>query len=132
MKSEHQSNNMTRDCETYRKRLQAELKTFQDRVNRARQELLLDFEPDDDAGVAARSAYREATMGNLERDLQTIIEIERALSRLDDGEYATCVACRSRIPVARLKAIPWTRTCVECAGRRTTFGTFRLNPTLAH
>lgn len=132
MKSEHQSNNKTRDCETYRKRLQAELKAFQDRVNRARQELPLDFEPDDDAGVAARSAYREATMGKLERDLQTIIEIERALSRLDDGEYATCVACRSRIPDARLKAIPWTRTCVECAGRRATFGTFRLNPNLAH
>jgi RNA polymerase-binding transcription factor DksA len=134
MKSEHQSNKMTRDCETYRKRLQAELRTFQDRVNRARQELPLDFEPDDDAGVAARSAYREATMGKLERDLQTIIEIERALSRLDDGEYATCVACQSRIPDARLKAIPWTRTCVECAGRRATFvnGTFRLNPNLAH
>jgi hypothetical protein len=52
------------------------------------------------------SAYREVTMGKLERDLQTLVEIERALLRMDEGRHATCVGCQSRILDACLKAIP--------------------------
>ena len=117
----------------HRKRLQLELKNYQERVDRARRELQTETDPDDDAGIASRNTYREATMGKLERDLQTIIEIERAIHRLDEGEYAICIGCESRIPEVRLKAIPWTRTCVECAGRRSNVanGLFRLNPNLA-
>jgi RNA polymerase-binding transcription factor DksA len=123
----------THDFEIFRKRLMDELKSYQDRVNRARQELPVDSDPEDDAGVASRSAYREVTMGKLERDVQTIVEIERALSRLDAGQYATCVGCQSRIPDARLRAIPWTRTCIQCAGRSLQFASprFLLNPNLA-
>jgi RNA polymerase-binding transcription factor DksA len=56
------------------------------------------------------------------------------LRRLDGGQYATCVGCQSRIPDARLKAIPWTRTCIECAsGRSSRFGpSLRLTPDPAH
>jgi RNA polymerase-binding transcription factor DksA len=127
-------NENKRDFGAFRTRLLAELQTHQDRVNRARNELPVDSDPDDDAGVASRSAYREVTMGKLERDLQTIVEIERALRRLDGGQYATCVGCQSRIPDARLKAIPWTRTCIECAGRSAHFAgsSFRLTPNPAH
>jgi RNA polymerase-binding transcription factor DksA len=136
MKSESRSNKSEgrRDFEAFRKRLLAELQIHQDRVDRARNELPVDSDPDDDAGVASRSAYREVTMGKLERDLQTIVEIERALRRLDERQYATCVGCQSRIPDARLKAIPWTRTCIECAGRSNHFAgpTLRLTPTPAH
>jgi DnaK suppressor protein len=123
-----------RDFEVFRKRLLAELQTHQQRVDRARNELPVDSDPDDDAGIASRSAYREVTMGKLERDLQTIVEIERALRRLDDGEYAICVGCRSRILDARLKAIPWTRTCIACAGGSSHFAgpSFKHAPESAH
>jgi DnaK suppressor protein len=123
-----------RDFEVFRKRLLAELQIHQQRVDRARNELPVDSDPDDDAGLASRSAYREVTMGKLERDLQTIVEIERALRRLDEGLYTTCVGCQSHIPDARLKAIPWTRTCIACAGRSNQFAgpTFRLTPDPAH
>ena len=123
-----------REFEGFRKRLLAELEIHKQRVDRARNELPVDSDPDDDAGIASRSAYREVTMGKLERDLQTIVEIERALRRLDEGQYATCVGCQSRIPDIRLKAIPWTRTCVACAGRSNPFAgpPFRLTPNPAH
>jgi DnaK suppressor protein len=122
-----------RNTEVFRNRLLAELKTHQDRVERARRELPVDSDPDDDAGVASRSAYREVTMSKLERDLQTIIEIERALLRLDAGGYATCVACQLPIAYARLNALPWTRTCIQCAGRGSNFaGPFHLTPNPAH
>jgi DnaK suppressor protein len=136
MKTETQAKkiDLSRDFEVFRKRLLAELKNYQDRVERARQELPVDSDPDDEAGIASRSAYREVTMGKLERDLQTIVEIERALRRIDEGQYATCVACQSRIPDARLKALPWTRTCVQCAGRGSHFAgpALHLNAKLAH
>jgi DnaK suppressor protein len=136
MKTEsHSKRESNQESETFRRRLLAELQTHQERVNRARNELALDSDPEDDAGVASRSAYREATMGKLERDLQTIVEIERALRRLEEGHYTTCVGCESRIPEPRLKAIPWTRTCIECAsGRSKQFGPSSLNfsPTPAH
>ena len=127
-------NESKRDYEVFRKRLLAELQIHQQRVDRARNELPVDSDPADDAGVASRSAYREVTMGKLERDLQTIIEIERALRRLDEGQYAICVGCQSRIPDARLKAIPWTRTCIECAGRSNRFAgsALSLTPDPAH
>lgn len=136
MKSTKPSKNSEnkRDFETFRKRLLAELQNHQERVDRARNELPVDSEPDDDAGVASRNAYREATMGKLQRDLQTIVEIERALHRIEEGEYATCVACQSRIADARLKALPWTRTCIECAGRSNHYAgsSFTLTPKPAH
>jgi len=136
MKTEtnHHKGESKRDFEVFRKRLLAELQIHQQRVDRARNELPVDSDPDDDAGVASRSAYREVTMGKLERDLQTIVEIERALRRLADGLYTTCVGCQSHIPGARLKAIPWTRTCIACAGRSKQFAgaTFRLTPDPAH
>jgi RNA polymerase-binding transcription factor DksA len=131
MKTEtHPHKGESKHFEVFRKRLLAELQIHQQRVDRARNELPVDSDPDDDAGVASRSAYREVTMGKLERDLQTIIEIERALQRLNEGQYATCVGCQSRIPDARLKAIPWTRTCIACAGRSNPFAghPFRLTP----
>jgi RNA polymerase-binding transcription factor DksA len=122
----------TRNLEVFRKRLLTELKTHQDRVDRARRELPVDSDPDDNPGVASRSAYREVTMGKLERDLQTIIDIERALRRIDAGEYATCVACQLPIADARLNALPWTRTCIQCAGRGSNCGPFQLTPNPAH
>jgi RNA polymerase-binding protein DksA len=124
-----------RDFEGFRKRLLAELENYKNRVDRSRRELPIEAEPDDDAGLASRSTYREATMGKLERDLQAINEIERALKRIDAGDYATCVACEEPIADARLKALPWTRTCIACAsGRNNQSGSTLLNlkANLAH
>jgi uncharacterized protein (TIGR00251 family) len=59
-----------------------------------------------------------------ERDLalsasarQTVDEIERALARIADGTYGSCVTCGDRIPVARLEVIPWADQCVKCKSR---------------
>lgn len=42
-------------------------------------------------------------------------QIDRALLRIDAGEYAQCTVCGEDIPPARLKALPTTGLCVECA-----------------
>ena len=41
--------------------------------------------------------------------------IEWALVRLKKGNYGSCVACGNTISRARLKAVPWTDRCRDCA-----------------
>jgi DnaK suppressor protein len=48
----------------------------------------------------------------------TVVEIDRALQTLSDGTYGTCDVCGARIPLARLRAIPWATRCVACQERR--------------
>jgi RNA polymerase-binding protein DksA len=59
-----------------------------------------------------------------ERDLmlsatarQAVEEIDQALARIADGTYGLCIPAGRRIPVARLEAIPWAETCVDCKQR---------------
>lgn len=42
-------------------------------------------------------------------------QIGRALQRIDSGEYASCTSCGEDIPPARLRALPTTSLCVDCA-----------------
>jgi len=46
---------------------------------------------------------------------EEIRRIQRALSRIDAGDYGMCATCGSDIGAARLKALPTTSQCVECA-----------------
>ena len=41
--------------------------------------------------------------------------INRALQRIDSGEYFSCSACGENIPEARLESLPFTTCCVNCA-----------------
>lgn len=42
-------------------------------------------------------------------------KLERALTKLEEGNYGTCVKCGDPIPFGRLKFMPWTTKCVKCA-----------------
>lgn len=44
-----------------------------------------------------------------------LAQIDRALERIERGEYAICSACGDTIPLARLRAVPYTDRCVDCA-----------------
>ena len=45
---------------------------------------------------------------------ETLASIERALYRLADGTYGTCVVCGADISVARLDQNPAVETCASC------------------
>jgi DnaK suppressor protein len=46
---------------------------------------------------------------------ETLVQIEGALERIEDGEYGICVECSGKIPKMRLQVIPYTPYCVKCA-----------------
>lgn len=43
--------------------------------------------------------------------------IEEALTRIRNGTFGICEACRNPIPGVRLEAVPWTRHCRDCKER---------------
>src|SRR3954467_1844573 len=47
-------------------------------------------------------------------DAKILQAIEDALRRIEGGTYGVCKDCGEPIAEARLKAIPWTRSCISC------------------
>ncbi len=46
---------------------------------------------------------------------QELAQVNSALERLEKGTYGQCAKCREPIPLARLKAMPFAVTCMNCA-----------------
>jgi len=44
---------------------------------------------------------------------QTLVQVQEALHRIEDGSYGKCTACGRQIEAARLEAIPWATYCLE-------------------
>lgn len=41
--------------------------------------------------------------------------VTRALEKIEDGTYGTCDSCGQPIPAGRLRAVPQSVLCMECA-----------------
>jgi len=68
-----------------------------------------------DAGSKTFEREHEMSLANNSRDL--LVQVERALSRLDAGTYGRCEECGNPIPKARLQAFPRATLCVTCKQR---------------
>ena len=64
------------------------------------------------ADVASDTFEREKDFSILEQVEAELLDVERALRRLDDGTYGTCEACRGPIGDERLEVMPAARFCV--------------------
>jgi DnaK suppressor protein len=69
---------------------------------------------DDDAETGTATFERERTMSLARNARQTIIQVDRALARMDAGTYGLCVGCGQPIPHERLEAIPQAMDCLDC------------------
>jgi DnaK suppressor protein len=66
----------------------------------------------DSGQVAAEQGENKVLASQLRSELD---EVERALSKLDDGTYGKCETCGEPISEARLEAMPATRFCIQHA-----------------
>lgn len=67
------------------------------------------------ADVGTDSYEMENTLGLMDSERKLIVEIEDALSRIENNTYGICEGDNEPIPKERLRAIPWARYCVTCA-----------------
>jgi DnaK suppressor protein len=68
-----------------------------------------------DAGSKTFEREQELSIANNRRDL--LLQMERAMERLDAGTYGRCESCSQPIPKARLQAFPSATLCVRCKQR---------------
>ncbi|MGH3001915.1 MAG: TraR/DksA family transcriptional regulator [Gaiellaceae bacterium] len=112
------------EIDEFRKLLEAERRRLTSTVDRLRAEHPGSMEDelgelgsggtDNHLGDTASATYdRELDQGIEEGAQQTLADVGAALKRIDDGTYGTCGACGKPIGADRLKAIPWTRLCIE-------------------
>ena len=67
--------------------------------------------PGDHTSDAVMQMQRTISAGQLH---QLSLDIDRALAKLDDGNYGICDACGEAIAQERLEALPWATLCVRC------------------
>lgn len=64
----------------------------------------------------ATLAYEQAKSLSLQRNAKGVLQqVTEALERFQHGTYGVCCQCGQSIDHARLKAIPYTSTCIHCA-----------------
>jgi DnaK suppressor protein len=69
-----------------------------------------------DAGAA--TAERTERLGLAESLATQVKAIDKALARIEDGTYGTCVSCGNEIQAARLEFRPASIYCVDCKSGR--------------
>jgi DnaK suppressor protein len=51
----------------------------------------------------------------LNRSRERLVDLDRAIERVDEGTYGVCERCGQPIAAERLAARPAARTCIRCA-----------------
>jgi DnaK suppressor protein len=75
-----------------------------------------DLRNENEAYIARESRLLGAALVGISS--RTVRGIETALRRLREGTYGVCADCGDRIRTARLRALPFAETCLECQARR--------------
>jgi RNA polymerase-binding transcription factor DksA len=67
--------------------------------------------PLEQAAAASAAELLSRLQGQEKHELDEIID---ALARLESGTYGICQGCGHAVPLARLRALPATRHCLDC------------------
>ena len=72
----------------------------------------------DPADRATMESDRAFTLRIRDRERRLIKKIHDALQRMENGSFGYCESCGDEIGVARLKARPVTRLCINCKSKQ--------------
>lgn len=105
--------------EIMQKLLEAKTKILQEVTQKVRSESdVLKFEIGDIYDIASNERERELNLMFGDRDREKLSEIEDALDRIKDNTYGECEDCGEPVAENRLRALPFTRVCVECQSKQ--------------
>lgn len=105
------------DLDTYRKNLEGLRDMLLNAVRKKKEEAIPEAEVGDEGDVAMRSLARDLVFEVTDNEHRLLEEVESALRRIEKGSYGICEANGEKISIARLKAIPYARYCINCQGR---------------
>ena len=71
----------------------------------------------DIADEATRTYNRQVMLNLSEQERSQLGRVEEAIQKLEDGRYGICDECGDRIPVKRLKVVPFAKFCVTCKNK---------------
>ncbi|MCU0715991.1 MAG: TraR/DksA family transcriptional regulator [Pirellula sp.] len=71
--------------------------------------------------AAMDTAQDEISSQLVEVESRELTQIEEALARIRDGHYGECDVCDKPIPLARLQAVPYATSCIDCARKQEKF-----------
>ena len=74
---------------------------------------------------ASDSAFGELSSQLAEVASRELLNVEVALQLLAQGLYGVCEGCNQSIPVARLQALPYATTCINCQRQNESSGNSR-------
>lgn len=102
---------------TRRQKLESRRDELRQRSSRVRADLSREREPlsADFADQAVQRENDEVLEGIGRSSDEELAQIERALRRMDGGQYEICATCGASIESARLDAVPYTDRCSRCA-----------------
>ena len=66
---------------------------------------------------ATRTYNRQVMLNLSEKERSQLGRVEDAIQKLADGRYGVCEECGDRIPVKRLKIVPFAKFCVACKSK---------------
>lgn len=73
-------------------------------------------ELDKDSSERAVQLENDEVLEGLGAEGQEELElVNKALERMAAGTYGTCISCQAKIPMPRLRAMPYTQLCIDCA-----------------
>jgi DnaK suppressor protein len=113
----HLSEKIVKECK--RKLLETKMELL-NRIRNSRDRLSQgsDETGGDEADQTSRLLQESEFISSQERIRSQLLEIEMALSRIENGVYGVCEETEEPIEVERLMAIPWTRLSIEGAELR--------------
>ena len=68
----------------------------------------------DIADKAVSSYTREFLYSLSDTDRNTLVQIDDALTRIEEGKFGLCRNCGQPMTEKRLNAVPWAQLCVDC------------------
>jgi DnaK suppressor protein len=70
------------------------------------------------ADIGSDNYEQEFTLGLVESERKLLVEIDRALKRIQDKTYGVCIITGNPIPKARLEIKPWAKYSIEVVRQR--------------
>jgi DnaK suppressor protein len=95
-------------------------------------ELRASHDVGDSVDAAVDSANDEISSQIAEIESRELGQIEHALTRIAQGAFGLCEYCGSKIAVARLNALPYTNSCIDCQREQERTGFRDLGPAAAY